>query len=191
MFKAVGLAHSKEVREMLQPVLSRSFVEARKKLRDLMIAYGLSGLDIVKQIHREIFSTEIKLPEELKVMMADYIGEIQFRLVEGAGDEIQLNAFLATLSRWVREGRIRAVRTAGGELRIPESEARRIAEGLLISKEIGAVVYARVSSSDQRSELEKQIRYLIQYCTSKGYRVVDVLSIKPIEKVCQGSSTTL
>lgn len=159
MFKAVGLAHSKEVREMLQPVLSRSFVEARKKLRDLMIAYGLSGLDIVKQIHREIFSTEIKLPEELKVMMADYIGEIQFRLVEGAGDEIQLNAFLATLSRWVREGRIRAVRTAGGELRIPESEARRIAEGLLISKEIGAVVYARVSSSDQRSELEKQIQF--------------------------------
>lgn len=102
-----------------------------------------------------------------------------------------MNAFLASLSRWVREGRIRAVRTAGGELRISEREARRIAEGSPISKEIRAVVYARVSSSDQRSELEKQIRYIIQYCTSKGYRVVDVLSIKPIEKVCQGSSTTL
>jgi len=39
-------------------------------LRYLMIAYGLSGLDIVKQIHRGTFSTEIKLPEELKVMVA-------------------------------------------------------------------------------------------------------------------------
>jgi replication factor C small subunit len=62
---------------MLQPALSRGFVEARKKLRDLMIAHGLSSLDIVKQIHREIFSTEIKLPEELKVMIANYIGEIR------------------------------------------------------------------------------------------------------------------
>jgi excisionase family DNA binding protein len=81
-----------------------------------------------------------------------------------------------TLSRWVREGRIKAIRTAGGVFRIPESEVRRIAEGLPISKEVRAVIYARVSSSDQRSDLERQIQYLTQYCSSKGYRVVDVLS---------------
>jgi excisionase family DNA binding protein len=61
----------------------------------------------------------------------------------------------STLSRWVREGRIRAIRTAGGVFRVPESEVRRIAEGLPISKEVGAVIYARVSSSDQRSNLER------------------------------------
>jgi len=159
VFKIVGLAHPKGVREMLQPGLSRSFVEAWKKPSDLMITHGLSGLDIVKQIHRDIFSAEIKLPEELKVMIADYMGVIRFRLVEGADDEIWLNAFLATLSRWVREGRIRAVRTDGGELRIPESEVKRIAEGSPSSREIRAVAYARVSSSDQRSELEKQIQF--------------------------------
>lgn len=81
-----------------------------------------------------------------------------------------------TLSRWVREGRIRAIRTAGGVFRIPESEVRRIAEGLPISKEVRAIVYARVSSPDQRSDLEGQIQYLTQYCSSKGYRVVDALS---------------
>jgi excisionase family DNA binding protein len=81
-----------------------------------------------------------------------------------------------TLSRWVREGRIKAIRTAGGVFRVPESEVRRIAEGLPISKEVRAVIYARVSSSDQRSDLERQIQYLTQYCSSKGYRVVDVLS---------------
>jgi replication factor C small subunit len=77
VFQVIGLAHPKEVRETLQPALSRSFGKPKKKLRDLMIAYGLSGLDIVKQIHREIFSTEIKLPEELKVTIANYIGEIR------------------------------------------------------------------------------------------------------------------
>jgi len=81
-----------------------------------------------------------------------------------------------TLARWVREGRIRAVRTAGGKYRIPESEVRRIAEGLPISKEVRAVIYARVSSPEQKSDLEGQIQYLRQYCYSRGYRVVDVLS---------------
>jgi excisionase family DNA binding protein len=61
----------------------------------------------------------------------------------------------STLSRWVREGRIRAIRTAGGVFRVPESEVRRIAEGLPISKEIRAVIYARVSSPDQRSNPER------------------------------------
>jgi excisionase family DNA binding protein len=61
----------------------------------------------------------------------------------------------STLSRWVREGRIRAIRTAGGVFRVPESEVRRFAEGLPISKEVRAVIYARVSSPDQRSNPER------------------------------------
>jgi len=51
----------------------------------------------------------------------------------------------------------------------------RIAEGLPISKEVRAVIYARVSPS-QRGDLEGQVQYLRQYCSSKGYKVVDVLS---------------
>jgi len=88
----------------------------------------------------------------------------------------RLGISYSTLSRWVREGRIRAIRTAGGKFRIPESEVRRIAEVLPVSKEVRAVIYARVSSSDQRSDLERQVQYLTEYCTSKGYGVVDVLS---------------
>jgi len=88
----------------------------------------------------------------------------------------RLGISYSTLSRWVREGRVRAVRTAGGKFRVPESEVRRIAEGLPISKEVRAVIYTRVSSSDQRSDLERQVQYLTEHCASKGYRVVDVLS---------------
>jgi len=81
-----------------------------------------------------------------------------------------------TLARWVKEGKIRAVRTAGGKYRIPESEVRRIAEGLPVSREVRAVIYARVSSPEQRGDLEGQVQYLTQYCSSKGYKVIDVLS---------------
>lgn len=98
VYKVVGLAHPKEVREMIQQAISGNFLEARKRLRDLMISYGLSGIDVIKQIHREIFSGDLKIPEELKILIADYTGEIQFRLTEGADEEIQLNAFLARLA---------------------------------------------------------------------------------------------
>ena len=98
VYKVVGLAHPREVREMIGLALKGEFTAARDKLRQLMIEYGLSGLDIVKQMHREIFSGEIQLSEEQKVLAADYIGEIQYRLVEGGDDEIQLNALLAWLA---------------------------------------------------------------------------------------------
>ncbi len=98
VYKVVGLAHPREVRQMLQLALGGNFNEARSKLRDLMLNYGLSGLDIIKQIHREIFSSDLKLPDEARILIADLAGEIQFRLVEGSDDEIQLNAFLARLA---------------------------------------------------------------------------------------------
>lgn len=98
VYKVTGLAHPREVREMLQNALSGNFEAARRKLRDLIINYGLSGLDVIKQVHREIFSTELKIPDELRIMIADLAGEVQFRLVEGADDEIQLNAFLARIA---------------------------------------------------------------------------------------------
>jgi excisionase family DNA binding protein len=88
----------------------------------------------------------------------------------------RLGISYSTLARWVREGRIRVVRTAGGKYRVPESEVRRIAEGVPISREVRAVIYARVSSPDQRGDLERQVQYLTQYCSSRGYRVIDVLS---------------
>lgn len=97
VYKVVGLAHPREVREMIQYALEGKFTEARKRLRDLMVTYGLSGVDIVKQIHRELFNPELKIPDDLRIMISDYVGEIQFRLVEGADDEIQLNALIARL----------------------------------------------------------------------------------------------
>jgi predicted site-specific integrase-resolvase len=38
------------------------------------------------------------------------------------------------------------------------------------------VIYVRVSSHGQRSDLERQIQYLSEYCSSKGYRVVEAIS---------------
>jgi len=86
-----------------------------------------------------------------------------------------LGVSYVTLRRWIKEGKIKAVQTLGGKYRIPESEVRRLLSGVEI-KEVRAVIYARVSSSDQKKDLERQIEYLTQYCSAKGYKVVNVLS---------------
>ena len=39
-----------------------------------------------------------------------------------------------------------------------------------------AVIYARVSSSDQKSDLERQVEYLKEYCSTKGCNIVDILT---------------
>lgn len=97
VYKVIGLAQPKEIREMINLALEGKFDASRERLRKLMIEYGLSGVDIIKQIHREIFGNGIQLPEETRVLIADYTGEILFRMTEGADDEIQMNSFLAWL----------------------------------------------------------------------------------------------
>ena len=86
-----------------------------------------------------------------------------------------LGVSYVTLRRFIKEGKIRAIRTIGGKYRIPESEVKRLLSGIE-TKEVRTIIYVRVSSSDQKNSLERQVQYLTQYCSAKGYRVVDVLS---------------
>jgi replication factor C small subunit len=88
---------SNETKEMLNITLTKGFIEARKKLVDLIYDHGLSGVDIVKQIQKEIMNLNIN--DERKLGIIEKCGEIEFRLVEGSDDLIQLEALLAFISK--------------------------------------------------------------------------------------------
>jgi putative resolvase len=75
-----------------------------------------------------------------------------------------------TIKRWIYAGRIKAIRTPTKRYLIPESEIRRLL-GQQAPKN-RAVIYARVSSADQRGELKRQREMLRKYAEEKGYRVV-------------------
>ena len=92
-----------------------------------------------------------------------------------------LGVSYTTLRRWIKEGKIRAVRTLGGKYRIPEGEVKRILKGAEVG-EVRAVIYARVSSRDQRDDLERQIDYLVQYCNTKGYSCLLYTSPSPRDR---------
>jgi replication factor C small subunit len=84
-----------DVQKMIETAMKGDFLEARKQLRDMIQKYGVAGSDIIRQIHTEIFRAEI--PEPWKIKLADIVGEIDYRLVEGADEEVQLSALLARL----------------------------------------------------------------------------------------------
>jgi replication factor C small subunit len=96
VYSVVGRANPADVREMMIIAMKGDFVGARKKLREMILKYGLAGSDIIRQIHIEIFRSDV--PERWKIRLADAIGEVDFRLIQGADEEIQLSALLARLT---------------------------------------------------------------------------------------------
>ncbi|ASJ07737.1 replication factor C small subunit [Thermococcus siculi] len=93
VFLVASRARPEDVREMMQLALEGNFLKARDKLREILLKQGLSGEDVLIQMHKEVFN--LPIPEDRKVALADKIGEYNFRLVEGANEMIQLEALLA------------------------------------------------------------------------------------------------
>ncbi len=96
IYQITATARPEEMSELIQTALKGNFMEAREILDRLMVEYGMSGEDIVSQLFREIISMPIK--DSLKVQLIDKLGEVDFRLTEGANERIQLDAYLAYLS---------------------------------------------------------------------------------------------
>ncbi|MHA1145732.1 MAG: replication factor C small subunit [Candidatus Helarchaeota archaeon] len=93
IYKITGKAQPEQVRKMIEMAINGEFLKARQELKNLLTTYGLSGIDIVKQIHREIYN--LNIDEMKKIILSDKIGEINFRLIEGANEDIQLSSLLA------------------------------------------------------------------------------------------------
>jgi len=97
VYSVVGRANPADVHAMIKIAMGGNFVEARKRLREMIMKYGVAGSDIIKQIHIELFRLD-DVPESWKVKLADVVGEVDFRLVEGADEEVQLSALLARVT---------------------------------------------------------------------------------------------
>lgn len=96
IYELVSAARPKEVKEILEIAIKGDFIKAREKLLDVMLNYGLSGLDVIKQIQREIWKLDID--DEKKVRLVDKCGEIEFRMVEGSDEYVQLETLLANFT---------------------------------------------------------------------------------------------
>ncbi len=96
IYQITATARPEELGKLIETALKGNFMEAREMLDKLMIEYGMSGEDIVSQLFREIISSPLN--EKAKVFLIEKLGEVDFRLTEGANERIQLDAYLAYLS---------------------------------------------------------------------------------------------
>ncbi len=93
IYETSTAARPEEVEEMVALALENEFLEARDKLDNLLVHQGLSGEDVVRQVHRVLLDSPVE--GRLKVRLIDRLGEAEYRLVMGANERVQLEAMLA------------------------------------------------------------------------------------------------
>jgi len=89
----LGKAKPKDIHAVLNYALAGNFKSARDKLLDIMLKESISGIDVIKNIQKEVWNLDID--PVLKVRLTEKTGEIEFRIVEGSDEFIQLEALLA------------------------------------------------------------------------------------------------
>ncbi len=95
VYDIASKAKPTDVKDMLDLALKGKFIDARKKLQEMLLRQGLSGSDIISEIHRQIYSLD-GISEDKKVQLIEKCGEFEFRLSEGGNEVIQIEAFLAS-----------------------------------------------------------------------------------------------
>ncbi|RLG16927.1 replication factor C small subunit [Nanoarchaeota archaeon] len=95
IYEMAGVAQPRELEDVLKKALGGKIREAMDLLMDIMMKYGLSGLDALKQMQAIIVDSDIE--DEVKVRIMDKIGEYEFRMVQGSDEFLQLEALLAQL----------------------------------------------------------------------------------------------
>jgi len=95
VLRVAGEVPRDKIKEILRTALECQLQLSIKLMDDLIKDYGLSGQNIIKNIHREIYELEIK--EEIKIELSKLLAEFEYRLSQGGTEEIQLQALLAKI----------------------------------------------------------------------------------------------
>jgi replication factor C small subunit len=84
-----------KVKQVIDFALNKRFLEARERLREIFLQFGLTGRQIYDRI-REVLC-KYPIPEAWKVPIFELMGEYELRMKKGSNEEIQLSAFLTQL----------------------------------------------------------------------------------------------
>jgi replication factor C small subunit len=96
VYTVTATARPEEVEAMVESALEGEFATARGTLDELLTEKGLSGGDVVDQLHRSVWDFDV--PDREAARLLDRIGECDYRITEGANEQVQLEALLASLS---------------------------------------------------------------------------------------------
>ncbi|MHA1486479.1 MAG: replication factor C small subunit [Promethearchaeota archaeon] len=95
VFRVAGEVPPERIRDVLKTALKGQLQFSLKLLNDITREYGLSGISIIKNFHREIYDLDVS--EDVKIELTKILAEFEYRLSQGGTEEIQLQALLANI----------------------------------------------------------------------------------------------
>ncbi len=95
ILRIAGEVPSEEIEKILNYSIKGELQLSKLTLDKLIREYGLSGSNLIRQMHREVYN--LKISEEQKIEIIKILAEIEYRLSQGGTEIIQLNALLAKI----------------------------------------------------------------------------------------------
>ncbi|MFX0018578.1 MAG: replication factor C small subunit [Promethearchaeota archaeon] len=95
VFKVAGEVPPERIKNILQTAIQGQLDFSINLLNDVIKEYGLSGINVIKNIHREIY--DLNISEKIKIELSKLLAEFEYRLSQGGTEEIQLKALLANI----------------------------------------------------------------------------------------------
>ncbi|MEM1535182.1 MAG: replication factor C small subunit [Candidatus Pacearchaeota archaeon] len=96
VYEIVAEVKPRDMAELIDTALKGNFEQAKAILINMLMRQGIYGIDIIKAMERELVRIDIPIEQKMKII--EKMAEIEFRLVEGADDLIQLESLLAFIS---------------------------------------------------------------------------------------------
>jgi len=93
IYQITATANPQVIDDLLSASIEGKLSSALSSLDLLLMEQGLSGTEIVVQIHKALL--DLNIPDQLKAQLINSVGETDFRLSEGANETIQLEALVA------------------------------------------------------------------------------------------------
>ena len=82
-----------------------------------------------------------------------------------------LGVSVKTVRRWSDSGKLKSVRSPSGHRRFNLTDVQEVRDGVVLNPQQRTTInYARVSSHDQKADLERQIKVLESYSSSHGWQ---------------------
>jgi replication factor C small subunit len=94
--EVVDFVDPKEIKSMIKNAIEGDFFKSRDELVKIKTKRGLTAIEILKEIYKIVL--ELDIDPKLKVKFVDRIATVEFRIIEGSDDELQLEALLAMMS---------------------------------------------------------------------------------------------
>lgn len=96
VYRITSTPRPEEIEQLIQDALDGNYHRSRRQLNTLLNERGLSGGDVLETVHRLVWDFDID--DQTSMDIIDIISEADYRIKEGANEQIQLEAVLARIS---------------------------------------------------------------------------------------------